>query len=57
MKKLTVESLTAAVGRTLRKAEIEALIARRDAILKVFDARIAKSGEAAVLYTYPNPQP
>jgi len=53
MKKLTVASLTAAVGKQLRKAEVEAVIARRDAIIKIFDARIAKSGEGAVLYTYP----
>jgi len=53
MKKLTAESLAAAVGKQLRKAEVDAVIARRDAILKIFDARIAKSGEGAVLYTYP----
>ena len=53
MKKLTAASVTAAVGKQLRKAEVDALIARRDAIIKVFDARIAKAGEAAVLYTYP----
>ena len=53
MKKLTAASLAAAVGKQLRKAEIDAVIARRDAILKIFDARIAKSGEGAVLYTYP----
>ena len=53
MKKLTAASLAAAVGKQLRKAEIDAVIARRDAILKIFDARIEKSGEGAVLYTYP----
>ncbi len=53
MKKLTAASLAAAVGKQLRKAEVEALIARRDAHHQSFDARIAKSGEAAVLYTYP----
>jgi hypothetical protein len=57
LKKLTAASLAEAVGKQLRKAEIEALIARKDAILKVFDARIAKAGEGAVLYTYPSPQP
>ena len=41
------------VGKQLRKAEVEAVIARRDAIINHFDARIAKSGEASVLYTYP----
>jgi hypothetical protein len=53
LKKLTAASLTAAVGKQLRKAEVEAVIARRDAIVKAFDARIARSSEAAVLYTYP----
>ena len=53
LKKLSVQSVTAAVGKQLRKAEIEAVISRRDAILKIFDARIAKSGEASVLYSYP----
>jgi hypothetical protein len=53
LKKLTLASLSAAVGRQLRKAEMEAVMARRDAILKVLDARIARTGEASVLYTYP----
>jgi hypothetical protein len=54
MKKLTAASVAAAVGKQLRKAEVDAVIARRDAILKVLDARIARVGEAAVLYTYPS---
>jgi hypothetical protein len=53
LKKLTAASLTAAVGKQLRKSEVEAVIARRDLIIKHFDARIAKVGERAVLYTYP----
>ena len=53
MKMLTAAALSAAVGKTLRKAEVEAVIARRDLIVKHFEARIAKSGEGAVLYTYP----
>ena len=53
LKKLTVTSLATAVGKQLRKAEVEAVIARRDVIVNHFDARIAKSGEASVLYTYP----
>jgi len=51
LKTLTAESLVKAVGTTLRKAEVDALIARRDAILKVLDARIAQLSEPAVLYT------
>jgi hypothetical protein len=39
------------MGDTLLKGEIEALMARRDAIVKLFDDRIAERGETAVLYT------
>lgn len=53
MKTLTLAALSAAVGKTLRRAEVEAVLARRDLIVKHFEARIAKSGEGAVLYTYP----
>jgi Trp operon repressor len=35
----------------LTKDEIEALMARREALVKLFDARIAQRGEKAVLYT------
>jgi hypothetical protein len=42
---------TAAVGKTLTKGEIEALLHRRDLIVKRFDERIASLGEARVLYT------
>jgi hypothetical protein len=51
LRKLTVESLAAAVGNSLRKAEVEAVVARRDAILKVLDDRIKRLSEAAVFYT------
>lgn len=50
---LTIESLTAAAGSSLTKQEIEAVLARRDIIIKLFDAKIAKSGEPSVLYTLP----
>jgi hypothetical protein len=53
LKKLTAAALSAAVGRQLRKAEVDAVIARRDAIIKILDTRIARAGEGAVLYTYP----
>jgi len=48
---LTADSLDQAVGRWLTKAEKDAVMARRDLIVKHFEARIAKLGEAAVLYT------
>jgi hypothetical protein len=53
LKKLAPETLASAVGPHLNKGEVEALIARRDAIVKLFEAKIAKSGEGAALYTYP----
>jgi len=51
MRGLTSSALAEAMGETLMKAEIEALLARRDVIVKLFDDRIAMRGEAAVVYT------
>jgi hypothetical protein len=48
---LTRESVEKAVGESLKKDELNALMARRDALVKHFDARIAQAGEANVLYT------
>jgi hypothetical protein len=53
MRSLTEEGLEQAMGRSLADFEIEALLKRRDRIVKVFEARIAERGEAAVLYTLP----
>jgi hypothetical protein len=53
MRGLTAEAVTDAMGDTLLKAEIDALMARRDRLVKLFDDRIAQRGEAAVLYTMP----
>jgi hypothetical protein len=50
LKKLTPASVTAAVGDSLMKDEIDAILARRDAIVKLFEAKIAKNGEASALY-------
>jgi hypothetical protein len=50
LKGLTVESVAAAVERTLTKDEIRAVIARRNLILKRLDERIEAHGEDAVLY-------
>jgi hypothetical protein len=50
---LTEEGLKKAMGRSLADFEIEALLKRRDRIVKVFEARIAERGEAAVIYTLP----
>ena len=50
MRELTPEAVDGAMGNWLTKLEREALLARRDAIVKLFDDRIAKMGEAAVLF-------
>jgi hypothetical protein len=50
IKALTFESIKAAVGSYLRDEEIEAVIKRRDLMIKEIDARIAKLGEDQVLY-------
>ncbi len=55
LKALTRESIAAAAGKSLRPEEINALLARRDAIVKVFEKKIAERGEAAVLYADPAP--
>lgn len=48
---LTHESIAAAAGNSMSSAEINALLARRDAIVKVFARLIADKGENAILYT------
>ncbi len=50
IKALTYESVKAAVGDTLKKKEIEAILTRRDLILKEVAAMVEKWGEAAVIY-------
>jgi len=51
LRAITPESLAQAVGSSLTKQEQEALLARRDAIVKIYEERIAKYTEAAVLFT------
>ena len=51
MRALTVPALTEAMGKSLTKQEIDALLARRDVIVELFDGKIAQRSEAAVLYT------
>jgi hypothetical protein len=50
LRAFTLDQLQKAAGRWLNKSEIEAVMARRDQIVKFFDAEIAAKGEAAVLY-------
>jgi hypothetical protein len=54
MRELSAPMLNEAMGKSLTKDEIEALLTRRDAIVKLFDDRIAQRGEAAVTYTLAN---
>ena len=51
LRAITPESLSKAVGDSLTRSEQEALLARRDAIVKLYDERITKLSEAAVLFT------
>jgi hypothetical protein len=52
MRELSFEQLKAAMGNSLSKYEIDALLARRDLIVKLFEDKIAARGEGAVLYTF-----
>jgi hypothetical protein len=51
MRTLTAPALTEVMGKSLANSEIDAVLARRDAIVKLFDEKIAQRSEAAVLYT------
>ena len=53
MRRLTAAELARAVGSHLTRAEVGALIERRDVIVKLFDAKIAERGEAPILFTLP----
>ena len=50
IRRLTLESVTKAAGTSLTRFEIQALLARRDVIVKLFEASITKRGEGAVVY-------
>ena len=54
MRTLTREGLSKEMGSALRRDEIDAMLKRRDAILKVIDERIAQRGENIVLFTMPS---
>ncbi len=51
MRALTLERVTEVMGEFMRKDEIQAVLTRRDVIIKHFEDRIATRGEAAVLYS------
>jgi hypothetical protein len=48
---LTSEAVSQAVGDSLKKDELAAVMARRDLIVKHFDDRIARTNETVVLFT------
>jgi len=52
LKALTAESVEKAVGDSLVKGEREAVLERRDRIVKHFEDRVAKLGEATVFFDF-----
>jgi hypothetical protein len=53
LRQLTADTLREKLGRWLTKPELEAVLARRDLLVKFFDNAVATKGEAAVLYDLP----
>jgi hypothetical protein len=53
MRTLTEPDMRKAIGGSLTTAEVRAVLARRDVIVKLLDAKIAERGEASVLYRLP----
>ena len=51
MRQMTAESLAKAVGDSLTKQEQDAVMARRDQLVRHFDERVAKFGDS-ILFTY-----
>jgi hypothetical protein len=56
LQQLTIESVTAAVDRTLTKDEIKAMMVRRDLIVKQFAQMIDTRGEPAILFSLTHQQ-
>ena len=54
MRTLTLEGMTKEMGSSMNKDEINALLKRRDAILKLIDDRIGRRGTEVVLFTLPS---
>jgi hypothetical protein len=49
LRSLTREKVETELGSLLRKAEVDGLLARKDRILELFDAKIAEKGEGMVV--------
>jgi hypothetical protein len=54
MRRLTAEALKEKMGENLTKPEIEALLTRRDELVKLFEEKVKARGEGAILYTQEN---
>ena len=52
LRKLNEENLLQRLRSYLRKDEVQGLLARRNEIVRIFDEKIARDGEAAVVYNY-----
>lgn len=57
LKALTQESVREAVGPWLRPEEMNAILARRDAIVSYFEREVREKGEEAVLTGIPRSTP
>ena len=51
LRELTPASVAAALGDSISRDELDALMARRNAIVELFDDRLQRLGEAAVLFS------
>lgn len=51
LRMLTADAVAKAVGTSLTRFEIQTMMSRRDAIIKLFEARIAERGERSVVFT------
>jgi hypothetical protein len=51
MRALTLQRLQAAMGDVMQEDELQAVLARRDLLVKHFEDRIAARGEASVLFS------
>jgi hypothetical protein len=53
LRRLSQDTLRQKLGRWLTRSEIDAVLARRDLLVRALDAQIAAKGEGAVLYDLP----
>lgn len=53
LRALSREAIGRRIGRWLERPRIDAVLVRRDLIVRLFDNQVAAKGEAAVLYDFP----